>query len=334
MSVKVIRPGLLTTVQDLGRAGLQKYGVVFSGAMDSYALRVANLLVGNEEGDAALEVTLTGPELEIEEDVLIAVTGGDLSPTIQNEPIPLWKPVFVKKGSVLKFGPCQFGCRAYIAMGGGIDVDEVMGSRSTYLRAGIGGFQGRALKVNDSIKLNPPSEQAQHLINQLSTEENLPFSSATWSVNNVTYFQDQNHISIRVIRGSHYDLFTSECRGAIYEEVFKVTPQSDRMGYRLSGPTLTLSQPLEMVSEAVALGTIQVPPDGNPIILLADRQTTGGYPRIGQVLSVDIPLIAQLKPGDAIKFKEVTLKQAEELYLNRERELNELRAGLKLKSAR
>ncbi|WP_209124035.1 biotin-dependent carboxyltransferase family protein [Alkalihalobacillus sp. BA299] len=334
MSITVLRPGLLTTVQDLGRAGLQKYGVIFSGAMDTYALRVANLLVGNEEGEAALEITLTGPELQIEKDVLIALTGGDLSPTIENESIPLWKPVYVRKGSVLRFGPCKSGCRAYLAIVGGINVEEVMGSRSTYLRASIGGFNGRALKAGDCIELRTPSEQSSQLLKELSFEGELPFSAPTWSVNKELYIREKNNNVIRILRGSHYELFTPICRKELFEETFKVTPQSDRMGYRLSGPTLTLSQSFEMVSEAVALGTIQVPPDGNPIILLADRQTTGGYPRIGQVVSIDIPIIAQLKPGETIRFKEVSLKEAEELYLNREKELNELRTGLSLKGVR
>ncbi|MFC0560253.1 5-oxoprolinase subunit C family protein [Halalkalibacter alkalisediminis] len=331
MSMKILRPGLLTSIQDLGRVGYQKYGVIMSGAMDPYALRVANLLVGNDEGEAALEITLTGPSLKIEQDILIAITGGELSPTIENKPIPLWKPVYVKKGSVLQFGPCISGCRTYLAIAGGIDVEEVMGSCSTYLRAGIGGFHGRALEVGDVLEFRAPSERSLLLIQQLLEKSDDLFSTTTWSVSKEFFVPDKKNNTIRVILGSHYEHFTKESKRVFFEQAFTVTPQSDRMGYRLSGDPLELTHSFEMISEAVSLGTIQVPPDGNPIILLADRQTTGGYPRIGQVASVDISLLAQVKPGERIQFKEVSVQEAEETYLNREKDFKELRAGLNLK---
>ncbi|MGO4889231.1 biotin-dependent carboxyltransferase family protein [Anaerobacillus sp. MEB173] len=325
MSMKVLRPGLLTTIQDLGRVGYQKYGVIMSGAMDTYALRVANLLVGNEEGEAGLEITLSGPTLQFEKDSLIAITGGDLSPTIENKPVPQWKPVVVKKGSVIQFGHCITGCRAYLAVAGGFDVPEVMESRSTYLRAGIGGYHGRALQIGDQIEFRDTSELSL-LIQRLTEIDEQYFLTTSWSVK-----QADNKQKIRVLRGAQYDAFTSESKDAFFEKRFQVSPQSDRMGYRLSGAALTFSQSLEMISEAVSLGTVQVPPDGNPIILLADRQTTGGYPRIGQVVTVDIPLIAQMKPGEFIQFEEISLKEAEQLFMNRERDIRELSTGLSLK---
>ncbi|MDQ0252840.1 antagonist of KipI [Evansella vedderi] len=330
MSIKINRPGLLTTIQDLGRVGFQKYGVIVSGAMDSYALRIANLLIGNEEGEAAIEITLTGPTVEFEQDALIAITGGDMSPTIEKVPVPLYKPVYVRKGSVLQFGPCLSGCRAYLAIAGGLDIEEVMGSRSTYLRAGIGGYKGRPLKAGDELAINTPGQQSARLIEDLSTSSNGPFSTTSWRVT-TNFLKPVSVNTIRVLSGSYYERFTPESRRSFFGQTFKVTPQSDRMGYRLSGPSLQLSESFEMISDAVALGTIQVPSDGNPIVLLADRQTTGGYPRIGQVVSVDISLMAQLKPGDSCRFKEVTVQEAEQLYLKREHELNELRTGVMFK---
>lgn len=318
MSINVLHGGLLTTIQDLGRVGFQKYGVVTSGAMDFYALRIANLLVGNEEGEAGIEVTLVGPVLKIEEDVLIAITGGDLSPTINGEPVPLWKPIVVKRGSIIKFGPCKTGCRSYIAVGGGFDLPEVMGSRSTYLRAQIGGLWGRALEKRDSLALRAPSKFSLKI--QRYVEEN---GEQLWSAK-IDFKTNQ----IQVIIGSHYRLFTDETRQDFFQKMFTITPQSDRMGYRLSGPCLKLSHSFEMVSEAVSLGTIQVPADGNPIILLADRQTTGGYPRIGHVIKTDVPLLAQMKPGEQIQFQEVTHMEAEHIYRNKERDMNLLRMGL------
>ncbi|TWI57236.1 biotin-dependent carboxyltransferase family protein [Halalkalibacter nanhaiisediminis] len=331
MSVKVIRPGLLTTIQDLGRIGYQKYGVIVSGAMDSYALRLANLLVGNEEGEASIEITLTGPTLEIEADSLIAITGGDLSPSINNEPIPLWQPVYVKKGSTLQFGACKSGCRTYVAFAGGFNIPEVMESRSTYLRAKIGGLKGRALKVDDVITFRGPSEQAINMMEQLSGRMTHSFATTPWKLNEKLIPTYEKEYVVRLIRGSQFNDFTEESQEMLFQTKFQVTPQSDRMGYRLAGETLVLNSPLEMISEAISIGTIQVPPDGNPIILLADRQTIGGYPKIGQMISVDLTLIAQAKPGDMIEFKEVSLKEAEEFFIKRENELQELKAGILLK---
>ncbi|WP_275120716.1 biotin-dependent carboxyltransferase family protein [Alkalihalobacterium chitinilyticum] len=331
MSINILRPGLLTTIQDLGRVGFQKYGVIVSGAMDSYALRIGNLLVGNDEGEAAFEITLTGPTIEFEQDILIAITGADLSPTIEKVPVPLYKPVYVRKGSVLQFGPCVSGCRAYMAFGGGFDIEEVMGSRSTYLRAGIGGHKGRALKAGDQLTINTGRPQSTRLIEELSTSSDRPFTTTSWSVATTFLQPVTKENTIRVIPGTHYERFTPESRQAFFDQTFSVTPQSDRMGYRLSGPSLELSEAFEVISEAVALGTIQVPSDGNPIVLLADRQTTGGYPRMAQVVSVDISLMAQLKPGDKVRFKEVTVQEAEQLYLKREHELSGLRAAVTFK---
>ncbi|MFC0273300.1 biotin-dependent carboxyltransferase family protein [Metabacillus herbersteinensis] len=332
MSMKVIRPGLLTSMQDLGRYGFQKYGVIVSGAMDTMSLRIANLLVGNEEGEAALEITLMGPSLEIEEDSLIAITGGDLSPTIAGEEVPLWRPVYVKKGSVLQFGRCGTGFRSYLAIAGGFVVKEVMGSKSTYLRGGIGGYDGRALKAGDVLPYNKVSQDTSHFYSHFGKEvDDRLLDIAPWGVNLDHFLPLKAKSFIRVIHGGEFDRFTSSSQRQFFEQEFEITPKSDRMGYRLSGKNLQLEQSFELISESVSHGTIQVPQDGNPIILLADRQTAGGYPKIAQIITVDLPRVAQLKPGEKIRFEEVTLEEAEQLYLKQEQQVEELKVGLLFK---
>ncbi|MCM3411577.1 biotin-dependent carboxyltransferase family protein [Metabacillus litoralis] len=327
-----LRSGLLTTIQDLGRYGYQKYGVIVSGAMDSYSLRIANLLVGNSEGEAALEITLMGPTLLFEKDMLIAITGGDLSPTIEGASVPLWRPVFVKKGSKLQFGLQKSGCRAYLAVAGGFAVNEIMKSKSTYLRAEIGGYQGRAIQEGDILEVNSMSEGAFSQIEKLKNKQNKrPFQPANWSVRWNEFLPLIKNPNIRVLQGAQYEKFTSHSKEQFFTQSFRVSPQSDRMGYRLSGPAIELEEKLEMLSEAVAHGTIQIPPDGNPIILLADRQTTGGYPKIGQVATVDLPVIAQVMPGQSISFTEITLEDAERLYLEKEKNLRQLAVSITYK---
>ncbi|MCL7749656.1 biotin-dependent carboxyltransferase family protein [Halalkalibacter alkaliphilus] len=327
MALRVIKPGLLTTIQDLGRTGFQKHGVIMSGAMDPLSLRLANLLVGNEEGEAALEMTLAGPSLRFEADTIFAICGGDLSPTINQKPVPIHRPIYVKRDSVLSFGPAKAGCRGYLAVAGGFEIPKVMGSKSTYLRAGVGGYRGRALEAGDVItyqkqkNILPFFEETEH--------KNAPFCTTGWGIQSYLFHRPKQ--VVRIIPGPHFEQFTKESREDLFHCKFKVTPQSDRMGYRLSGQLLRLGEQMELLSEAVTLGTIQVPPDGNPIILLADRQTIGGYPKIGQVIDVDIPVIAQLKPGERISFKSVSIYEAERLLLKREMDLKELKAGILLK---
>ncbi len=333
MSITVLRPGLLTTVQDLGRYGYQRYGVIVSGAMDTYSLRVANLLIGNDEAEAGLEITLLGPVLRFESDVLVAITGGDLSPTVDDKPVPLWRPVTIQKGSILRFGHCQSGCRAYLAVAGGYQVAGVMGSKSTYLRAGIGGYQGRALQTGDVLAINPPPPVALQLSRRLSCQPVAgPVAYPAWYAGKMVYRSpDSEPVTVRVMGGSQFKEFADQSKAEFWDSVFQITTQSDRMGYRLAGPALVLREPVEMVSEAVALGTIQVPPDGKPIILLADRQTTGGYPKIGQVAQVDIARVAQLKPGGRIRFTEITVNEAARLYREQEQAIASLRMAIGLK---
>ncbi|MUG65679.1 5-oxoprolinase/urea amidolyase family protein [Paenibacillus campinasensis] len=333
MSFKVVKPGLLTSLQDLGRYGYQKYGVIVSGAMDPVSLRLANLLVGNDEDEAALELTLVGPSLIVEQDALLAVTGGDMSPKVNGQPLPMWRPVYVRKGSHLQFGACKAGSRAYVAVAGGYDVPVVMGSKSTYLRAGIGGYQGRALAEGDVIAWKASAGRAAEYREQWARKlegVSSDYISTDWHTGRGFHPHEGGDAVIRVTRGSQFEYFAPGSRQQFYEKSFQVSTQSDRMGYRLTGPELTLAEPLEMISEAVIPGTVQVPPDGNPIILMADRQTAGGYPRIAQVAVVDIPVVAQIKPGRRLRFREITVNEAEKLYIQREQQIQQMKAGILL----
>ncbi|MEM1503436.1 biotin-dependent carboxyltransferase family protein [Domibacillus sp. 8LH] len=329
MSVQIIRPGLLATIQDLGRYGFQQYGVVVSGAMDSLSLRLANVLVGNEEGEAAIEVTMMGTSLQFNEDTLISITGGNLNPVIDGNPVPLWRPVFVQKDTVLSFTGCKVGCRAYVAVAGGFSIPNVMNSKSTYIRGEIGGFKGRALQGGDLIPLGEENSFSRKIKKVLQSKlKQRSFAAVDWYVPFERYV---NRSVVRVLKGTEYEKFSESSQKQFFEQEFQITPQSDRMGYRLSGVSLGLKQPFELLSEAVANGTIQVPSDGNPIVLLADRQTTGGYPRIGQIAAADLPIIAQMKPGDRVRFQEISLYEAEQLYMEREQEIKQIRTALLLK---
>ncbi|OCA82119.1 biotin-dependent carboxyltransferase family protein [Pseudobacillus wudalianchiensis] len=327
MTVKVLNQGLLTSVQDLGRYGSQKYGVIVSGAMDKYSLRVANLLVGNPEKEGVLEITLLGTSLQFEKDALIAITGGDLLATINNEKASTWRPILVRKGSVLQFQSPLKGCRAYIAFAGGIAVPEVMGSKSTYLRAEIGGFKGRALQKEDVLEFGEMNEFSTSLFHKLEKSS----EDFTWAVNYDALINLQQTQTIRVIRGTEFDRFDDESKKNLFNEPYTLTTQADRMGYRMEGRPLSLAKEFEMLSEGVTQGTIQVPPNGQPIILMADRQTTGGYPKIGQIISADLPSMAQLQPTAKIYFKEVSLEEAEMELLKKEQIINEIKIGIRFK---
>lgn len=332
MGIEILSPGLQTSIQDLGRYGLRKYGVIVSGAMDSFAHRVANILVGNDEGEATLEITLLGPKILFKEDTLISICGGNLSPKINNKLIPMWRPIYIKKNSILSFGENTQGARAYLAFAGSFAVDTVMGSKSTYLRAKIGGYNGRKLESGDMLNIEAPSAVSMKIINELLKVKGMKdYYYPKWGVSTSILPKYNSNSIIHVVKGGEFDFFCDSSKQNFFCKSYLITPQSDRMGYRLKGDLLELNRPMEMLSEAVALGTIQVPPDGNPIILLADRQTTGGYPKIAQVISIDIPIMAQRKPGDKINFKEITLREAEGLYIQREKDIKDLKNSLKIK---
>lgn len=328
MSVRVLNPGMFTTIQDLGRYGSQQYGVVVSGAMDSYSLRIANLLVGNREGEGVLEITLVGPKLQFESDQLIAITGGDLIATVDGATAPLWRPLLIRKGSILQFKSAIRGCRAYIAFAGGIAVPEVMGSKSTYVRAGIGGYKGRTLQKGDMFKCTEMGETAQLLVCQLEKTK----GHFSWSVNEGSLINFSQTPSIRVLRGSEFDRFDKRSRYQFFYAHYTLTTSADRMGYRLEGPELLLKGKFELLSEGVTYGTIQVPSNGQPIILMADRQTTGGYPKIAQIISADLSSLAQLQPTASIHFTEVTLEEAERELLRKERIIHDIKMSIHVKA--
>lgn len=326
MSIKVIQPGPLTTVQDLGRLGFQKIGVSVSGACDTFALRVSNLLVGNPENEAALEMTLYGTTLDFNENHLISICGGDFQPEINGTRAGLWRPIFVKKGAVLHIPPSYSGARLYLAVSGGIDVPSILGSKSTYLRAGFGGFQGRPLKKDDILPIGPPPLNSESIIDLLKkAHKKRSFFQTSWSVSQNLLPNYQTTPIIRVIPSHETDLFRAPSINAFYSSHYEVTPQSDRMGYRLKGEKLELMTVQKRLSEPLTAGTVQVPPNGQPILLLADRQSIGGYPSIGHVATVDLPLVAQTKPGDHLNFVKTTLEDAQEAFIKREKSIQILK---------
>jgi antagonist of KipI len=297
-------PGWLTTIQDRGRFGYQRFGMSVSGAMDLYAFRLANLLVGNHPDDACLETTLSGPEIEFTSPCRIAVTGADMGPRVNGKTVPLWEKIDVREGDRLHFSGLTTGCRSYIAFSGGVDVPLVMGSRSTYIPARIGGFEGRLLKWGDRVPIGEINVVGNH-IRKIPTQYR-----PTYSINP----------TVRMIPGPEVSRFNFEGIRNLLTATYTVSNQSNRMGFRLTGPVIPLkSGTADILSSGISPGTIQVSGDGQPIVLMADRQTTGGYARIAHIVSVDIPLVAQLKPGDTMRFREITLQMAQNLIQERER---------------
>jgi antagonist of KipI len=325
VGIKIIKPGLLTTIQDNGRFGYRKEGIIVSGAMDGWALRIGNLLTGNDEKEAGLEITQQGPVLFFEAPQLIAITGADLSPTINQQPVPLWRPVFVNKGSVMEFGKPHKGCRAYVTFAGGLPIPQILGSRSTYLHARIGGWQGRALQQGDIIPFN--KEYTLLPLSDMRGHKNA-FTATRWTISPDLLPMYEKDPVIRMIKGPEYELFTEESKDYLTNSSFQISPQSDRMGYRLKGPALSLKTPGEMLSTAVTFGTIQVPASGSSIILMADHQTTGGYPRIGQVVSADFSRLAQAPACSFISFQEVSLKEAQQLFIRQEKKIQLIKRSL------
>ncbi|MGG4494741.1 biotin-dependent carboxyltransferase family protein [Brevibacillus reuszeri] len=331
MSIEVISPGLSTTVQDRGRYGYQQHGVNVGGAMDELALQMANLLVGNKSTDAVLEITIKGPTLLFQKDMMIAICGGDFRPMIGDEQIALNRPVWIKGGTTIQFRQAQQGCRAYLAVAGGWDVPIVMGSRSTNLRAGFGGNEGRMLRAGDTLSHHVPGPFSLFLTQQLKKKAGAaPYSHMKWFISAESHAISSEEAAVRVIRGDQFEDFTAESRHSFFSQAFQVSPRSDRMGYRLTGPTLSQTTPNELISAAVTAGTIQVPPDGQPIILMADRQTIGGYPKIGYVASIDLPVIAQLRPGETVRFVEISLRDAQTALYEREKWMRQIQLGMEM----
>ena len=310
-------------MQDLGRTGFRQFGVSSGGALDSFGLRVANLLVGNDEGAAVLEITFGGLQLQFTDERVVAWCGGEFDVHVGSTALPAGHAALVSAGEQLKFGPPQIGCRCWLAISGGIDVPVVLGSRSTDLRANFGGFQGRALRDGDELPLG---------------KFRRPETAATERIRSWTAPHDwvrpaKPDPTLRFIRGVDRNRFNASTIQHLTSETFGISPDSDRMGVRFEGPELKRRDDSDLISEAVAPGTIQVPPSGKPILLLGDCQTIGGYPKIAHVITVDLGVAAQLRAGDHVRFSEVSLTDAHRLLMEREREFERFRVGISLQGS-
>src|SRR4029077_11065245 len=323
MTASVTRGGFLTSVQDLGRTGFRQFGVSTSGALDPFALRIANLLVGNDESAAGLEITLGGLQLRFEDERIVAWCGGEFDVQIGSRALPAGHVAHLRAGDELKFCRRQIGCRCLLAISGGIDVPVVLGSRSTDLRANFGGFQGRSLRDGDELPLG------EFRRSQAAATERI----RSWTAPHGWVSPVKPDPTLRFIRGLDWNRFNASSLQHLASKAFTVSPDSDRMGVRFEGPELKRKDKIDLISEAVAPGTIQVPPSGKPILLLGDCQTIGGYPKIAHVITVDLGVAAQLRAGDHVRFSEVSLADAYRLLLEREREFQRFRVGISLQSS-
>jgi antagonist of KipI len=331
MTAIIQRAGFLTSVQDLGRTSFREFGVSLSGALYPFAMRVANLLVGNHESEAGLEITLGGLQLHFQDERIVAWCGGEFDVLIGAAPLPAGHTALVRSGEELKFGRAQIGCRAWLAVSGGVDVPIVLGSRSTDLRANFGGFDGRALRDGDVISLGEwpgSSAFAKATADKPTTAKVI----SSWTAPHDWVSPAKPNPILRFVRGMDWTRFDAATLQRLPSEPFTVSPDSDRMGVRLTGPELAPADNVDLISEAVAPGTVQVPPSGQPILLLGDCQTIGGYPKIAHVITVDLGIAAQLRAGDRVRFSEVSLGDAHRLLLQRERALERFRIGLSLRS--
>lgn len=302
-AIAIAKAGLLTSVQDRGRYGQQAVGVPAAGPMDSFSHRLANQLVGNEADAATLEVTLIGPELVVEAETTVAIAGALFEATCDGRPVPMGASFAVQPGQRLKFGRLVQGARAYVAVAGGILTEPVLGSRATHLVSGMGGLNGRALVAGDRL---PVLAQAGARPMRKAVGLTLPTGGRA---------------RLRVVPGPQDEWFQPEAIRMMAGVSFRISPSSNRMGYRLQGPPLPRLREGELISEPVGIGAIQVPSAGEPILLMADRQTAGGYPKIGHVISADLPLAGQLAPGDFIEFILCSRQEAVAALIARERQL-------------
>jgi biotin-dependent carboxylase-like uncharacterized protein len=304
---EVIEPGILTTIQDLGRYGFSQFGVPPSGSSDTFSLRVGNLLVGNREEEACLEITIMGLKIKALREVVIAITGGDLSPLLNEEPLEMWRTHLLVEGDVISFKKVRTGCRAYLCVSGGLVVPKIMGSSSTYLSGKFGGFEGRALRRGDIL----------YTLDIPSSLDKLGLRFPSDSIPPL-----EKGVLLRVIPGPQDHHFTEKGFNTFSSEYYQVTPQCDRMGVRLEGPKIERRSDVEesIISEGLISGAIQVPGDGKPIIILTEL-VTGGYTKIATIISTDLPKVAQFKPGNQVRFKPVSIEEAHSLLREQEERL-------------
>lgn len=333
MFVEVIRPGSMSSIQDLGRHGWRRFGVGVGGAMDCVALRTANLLVGNAPEAAGLEMTLIGPTLRFSANTVIALAGADLQPQVAGETVPNWRPVGVAEGTEIRFRGAVDGCRGYMAVAGGLVRTAGLGSLGSHCLDESGDYAGRPLRAGDRVWIRSAegAEDHQQDDRSLRAMQGKRWIAAPWFVRPILEVRD-NIPRIRVVRGRQFDWFTPESQEHFLNEEFNVTSQSNRVGYRLAGPILKLLTSQQLLSEAVSAGAIQVPPAGHPMVLMADCPVTGGYPKIAHVVAVDLPTLAQLRPGSKLRFREIPIEEARHLYRTREQELTMLRTAIRIRS--
>ena len=306
MGIRVLKEGMLTTVQDLGRIGYQSQGFGVSGAMDSRSCKIANLLLDNPENEAVLEFTLIAPKIQFTSETIIAITGGDFAPMVNKEPVKMYTALYMHRGDILEFSGCKNGSRGYIAFSSYLDVPVVMGSRSTNLKCEIGGYRGRRLLKDDYVGFRIKRRYLPY------------FLSRTLTLNE---FSDEN-ITLRVVLGPQSEYFTKKGLETFLNNEYTITSDFDRMGCRLDGPYIGYKKTTDIISDGTALGSIQVPSHGKPIILLADRQTAGGYAKIANIVSVDIPKLVQLKTDNTVRFEAITVEEAQKLLKEEVKEVN------------
>lgn len=313
MSISIIKPGICSAVQDLGRTGYRSLGIGPGGVMDFFAASVANYLVGNDENTAVIEMHFPAATIAFQSDACISITGADFAAHINDIPVPLYQPLYITNGDLLSFKKNTTGARAYLAIGGGMTTDQWLGSYSTHVKVQAGGFKGRLLQKDDVIGLNAVAV----------TKCSKNFSIAPSVIESI--YAKEN--LIRCITGPEYQLINTKSENIFSNTSFVISNQSDRMGYRLQGEMLSLKKSAELISSAVGFGTIQLLPNGQLIVLMADHQTTGGYPRIAAVITADLPKLAQVRVNTAIKFKLLPLSKAEEILLSMHQTINEIKKG-------
>lgn len=311
--IKIIKPGLYTTIQDKGRTGFQRYGIPVAGAMDDFAFRIANILVGNDENEAVIEATFLGPCIQLDFDGFIAITGAYMDPKINETSVKMWRNLKVDKGDILEFSGATQGLRTYIAFGGSLGINEILNSKSTYVRGALGGFNGRKLLAEDEISID---------VSKSKVEPGKYISPGFIP-------EYTKEVNVRVILGPQDDHFSPEVIETFLSSPYKITAEADRMGYRLEGPTLSHVKGPDIISDGIAMGSVQVPGHGFPIVMMADRQTTGGYTKMATVVTFDLPYLAQMGPGDVMHFQQVTIEEGQNLYAQYEQNIDNIKIRVK-----
>jgi antagonist of KipI len=315
--IHVLKPGMLTTIQDVGRWGFQARGVPVAGPMDPYSHRTANALVGNTIDAATLEVTLLGPDLEFSDERAVAIAGAAFEVTVDGAPVPDGEAFVVHAGAALRFGRRIAGARAYVAVAGGIATPSVLGSRATHLISAMGGIGGRAVKAGDRLPLGPARSGAARLKPRATSRDSSTSSAVARGFSRAPDASQR----VRVLPGPQVDYFSPDSLDILQSAPYVINLKSDRMGFRLDGPVLRHARGADIISDATPLGVLQVPASGQPILLMADRQTTGGYPKIATVITADLAVAGQLAPGDAISFVVCSARGAMAALIAQERAL-------------